>query len=208
MTNREKVLSHLRSISPRAATNSDIRRATGVEPHQQVFKITRRLMHDGLIKGKQRDGEWFFWVGDTESVTAPTPATGSVGRMTASQFEALARSVLSEYYGVVLSPGSVRPVPKVFDFVSPDGAVIGDAKYYTRVGGKRQPPAKLATISEHVWLLEKTGAAEKFLVFGNDRLVPIMWLQKYGTLSSGITFYFLTDEGEPEELANPTSEGK
>ena len=80
---------------------------------------------------------------------------------------------------------------------------MGDAKYYTRVGATRWPPAKAAGIAEHVWLLEKTGAAEAFLVFGNDRQVPVMWLERYGNLVSGVTFYFLSDDGELEELRNP-----
>jgi len=206
MTNRDKVLRHLRSISPQAATNSQIRRATPVEPHQQVFKITRRLMRERLIKGEKRAGEWFFWVGEGDTVPAPIPTSSSAGRMTPSGFQAFAGGVLSEYYGVAFDAGSVTTVPKVFDFVSPDGSIVGDAKYYTRVGGKGWPPAKVATISEHIWLLEHTGAAEKFLVFGNDREVPRMWLQKYGALLSGIDFYFLTDGGDLEELVNPASE--
>ncbi len=208
MINREKVLRYLRSIFPEKATNSQIRRATGVEPHQQVFQITRRLMREGLAKGEKHAGEWFFWVGEGGVVPAPTPTSSSAGRMTPSRFEAFAGGILSEYYGVGLDAGSVTTVPKVFDFVSPDCRIVGDAKYYTRVGGKRYPPAKVATISEHVWLLEHTGAAEKFLVFGNDREVPRMWLQKYGALLSGIDFYFLSDDGDLEELSNPASEAR
>lgn len=208
MTNRDKVLSYLRSISPQAATNSQISRATGVEPHQQVFQITQRFMREGVIRGRQEGREWLFWVGEADSVHAPTPTRLSGGHMTPSQFEALAGDVLSDYHGVALRPGSVATVPKEFDFVSADGGIIGDAKYYTRVGGKGWPPAKVATISEHVWLLEKTAAAEKFLVFGNDKEVPRMWLRKYGALLSGITFYFLTDDGDLEELPNPGGEGR
>jgi hypothetical protein len=206
--NKERVRHYLVSIAPEAATNSQIGQATGVQPHQQVYQLTEKLMHAGLISGEKRGGEWFFWVGEADNAPAPSPTPLSGGQMTPSQFEALAGRVLSDYHGVALSPGSVRPVPKVFDFVSPDGSIIGDAKYYTRVHGKGRPPAKLATISEHVWLLENTGAAEKFLVFGNDRRVPIIWLQKYGALLSGITFYFLRDDGDLEELANPTSDAR
>jgi hypothetical protein len=62
------------------------------------------------------------------------------------------------------------------------------------------PPAKFSAIAEHVWLLEKTGAATAFLVFGNDRRVPEQWLERYGHLVVGVQFYFLSDEGELEEL--------
>ena len=30
-----------------------------------------------------------------------------------------------------------------------------------------------------------------------------MWLERYGNLISGVTFYFLSDDGELEELPNP-----
>ena len=58
-------------------------------------------------------------------------------------------------------------------------------------------------IAERVWLLEKTGAPSTFLVFGNDRQVPNLWLERYGNLRSSVTFYFLTDGGQVEVLAPP-----
>ena len=69
MTNRDKVLRYLRSISPHAATNSQIRKATGVEPHQQVYQITQLLMGEGLIQGEQRGREWFFSVGEAQPIS-------------------------------------------------------------------------------------------------------------------------------------------
>ena len=56
-------------------------------------------------------------------------------------------------------------------------------------------------IAEHVWLLEKTNAKRKFLVFGNDRRVPERWLEKYGNLVSDVSFYFLSDDGQLEALS-------
>ena len=87
--------------------------------------------------------------------------------------------------------------------VSPDGDVVGDAKYFTLVQGQRLPLAKFSIIAEHVWLLERTGAPITFLVFGNDRQVPVLWLQRYGNLVSGVVFYFLTDDGVLEQLNSP-----
>ena len=208
MANKDRVLTYLCSISPQAATNSQIGEATGIRPHQQVYQLTQKLMDAGLIGGEQRAGEWFFWVGEGHIASSEPHTQPPGGPLTARQFEALAGHVLSDYHGVALGPGSVAPVPKEFDFISPDGTIVGDAKYYTLVRGKGRPSAKLSTISEHVWLLEKTGAAEKFLVFGNDPRVPIMWLDSYGSLLSGVTFYFLTDDGDLEELVNPASEGR
>ncbi|AFV22358.1 hypothetical protein Mpsy_0145 [Methanolobus psychrophilus R15] len=58
------------------------------------------------------------------------------------------------------------------------------------VRGCSLPPAKFATIAEHVWLLEKTGAKHKFLIFGNDKRVPQEWLRRYGELVDGVDFFF------------------
>lgn len=94
----------------------------------------------------------------------------------------------------------VAGIRKRFDFVSADQQVVGDAKYYTLVGGERLPPAKFATIAEHVWLLEKTGSPAQFLIFGNDREVPLRWLDRYGVLARSVRFYFLNDDDRLEVL--------
>jgi hypothetical protein len=99
-----------------------------------------------------------------------------------------------------LAPGSLENVPKRFDFVSPDQRIVGDAKYYTLVGGVGLPPAKFSIIAEPVWLLERIGAPVQFLVFGNDRSVPVQWLKRYGHLASAVAFYFLTGSGDLETL--------
>ncbi|MFQ6135257.1 MAG: hypothetical protein ACE5KU_05525 [Nitrososphaerales archaeon] len=107
---------------------------------------------------------------------------------------------MSDYFGVELRPGQPDGVPKLFDYVSDDGKITGDAKYFTLVRGRSLPPAKFSAIAEHVWLLEKTGAERKFLVFGNDRRVPTRWLKKFGRLVSNIDFFFIDDRGEIELL--------
>jgi len=68
------------------------------------------------------------------------------------------------------------------------------------VYGQRLPPAKFSVIAEHVWLLEKTGAPVPFLVFGHDRQVPALWLDRFGNLVSGVRFYFIADDGRLEEM--------
>ena len=107
---------------------------------------------------------------------------------------------MSEHFSISLTSGEVPGVPKKFDMVSKEYSIVGDAKYYTLVGGKRLPPAKFSVIAEYVWLLEKTAAPTTFLVFGNQRDVPILWLELYGTLVSTVDFYFLTDDGDLELL--------
>jgi hypothetical protein len=103
--------------------------------------------------------------------------------------------------GVELPSGSVPGVPKVFDMVSADRSVVGDAKCSSLVQRERLPPATCMEIAGHVWLLEKTGAARQFLVFGNRREVPQSWRHKHGRLVGNVEFYFPDDGGRLERLA-------
>ncbi|MGC9522977.1 MAG: hypothetical protein ACP5HG_13975 [Anaerolineae bacterium] len=212
-TNKQRVLDYLQSIAPDYVTNADIREATGVEPHQQVYMLTQELKRENRIEGEQRGRVWFFRAASVpvsrlgrpqQQTVAEREARADVEEVTSditpAAFEHLAGRVMSRHFGVRLGPDQVNDVPKRFDFVSPDGRIVGDAKYYTLVGGERLPPAKFSVIAEHVWLLEKTGAPTTFLVFGNDRRVPELWLARYGQLVDDVGFFFLTDEGELERL--------
>jgi hypothetical protein len=113
------------------------------------------------------------------------------GKMNPSRFEEMARVVMSNHFQQELSPRKLQGFPKLFDLVSSDGTIIGDAKYLTMVGGTSIPPAKFATIAEYVWLLEKIPCKKKFLVFGNDKRVPEEWLKRYGNLVTDVEFYFI-----------------
>lgn len=209
-TNTERVLDYLWSVGPAGATNAQIREATGIESHQQVFMITRDLMYRRKIRGEKVKGEWVFYELESLDVLLLSPGRASPAeppaRLTSRQFEDLAQTVMSSHFGVPLTPGEVAGVSKEWDMVSPDGDIVGDAKYLTLVQGQRLPPAKFSIIAEHVWLLEKTGASVAFLVFGNDRQVPALWLQRYGKLASGVAFYFLADDGRLELLQESADE--
>ena len=199
-TNVERVMDYLWSVGPQGATNAQIRGATGIEPHQHVYMITQGLKRKGRIASRREGSEWLFFLGESAGDLLQSPGQAApvttLPRLTAAQFENLARGVFGERFGAPLSPGQIPGVPKLFDLVSPDGAIVGDAKYYTMVSGQHLPPAKFSIIAEHVWLLEKTQARYKFLVFGNDIEVPKRWLARYGHLRRKIDFYFLSDEGE------------
>lgn len=207
MTQVEQILNYLWSIAPQGATNSQIAQALHIRSHQGVYMTTKKLRHSHRIRGEQTGRTWTFYALDDpalELATAtPPPRAGLSPSTTLSPagFEELARSVLGREFGVAsLRPGKAGNVPKEFDYVSPDRTIVGDAKYYTLVGGTGLPPAKFSIIAEHVWLLEKTGAPQQFLVFGNDRAVPELWLARYGSLVNDVVFYFLTDDGELEQL--------
>ena len=121
------------------------------------------------------------------------------------EFEEFARRAMSKHLNVELASRKVIGHPKHFDMVSNDGAVVGDAKFLTLVHGKGLPPAKFMEISGHVWLLERTPALRRFLVFGNQRRVAEWWLEKYGHLARTVEFYFLDGTGLIE-LLSPSSQ--
>jgi len=111
-------------------------------------------------------------------------------------FETHSRYFMSEYLGERLFPAQVEPCPKIFDMVSDNKKIVGDAKYMTMGKGKGLPTGKFSNIAETVWLLEKINAEKKFIVFGNDKNVPIEWLRRYNHLVSDVTFYFLNVKNE------------
>jgi hypothetical protein len=156
------------------------------------------------------------WIADMMSIyrmiTGKEPATSVMratrpqNRLTPAEFEQLALSAMTNVCGARLAPGRVSGVPKLFDCVSEDRDIVGDAKFYTLVEGVRLPPAKFSIIAEHVWLLEKTAARRKFLAFGNDRRVPEEWLRRYGHLAEGVEFFFIDDAGPATRINGPTCE--
>ena len=194
MSYKERILDYLWSVAPGGATNGQIARALGISSQQTVYMTTRELAGRRLIRAVKEGATWVFYALDAQAdsgvVRASREAAARTGLLTPATFEALAGRVLGEQFGTALSPGIVPGIRKQFDFVSADEQIVGDAKYYTLVGGERLPPAKFATIAEHVWLLEKTNAFEQFLVFGNEREVPLRWLERYGALARSVGFYF------------------
>lgn len=207
MTQVQQILDYLWSVAPGGATNAQIAYGTGIPSHQGVYMTTQHLLHEGRIRSERRGKTWVFYAVEGPAVdlghalsAATSPADYHQQTLTAAGFEEMARVKLGQRYGTSLAPGSLANVPKRFDFVSPDQSIVGDAKYYTLVGGVGLPPAKFSIIAEHVWLLERTGAPVQFLVFGNDRKVPVQWLKRYGHLAPAVAFYFLTDSEDLETL--------
>lgn len=199
-SNTERVFDYLWSMGSHGATNSQICAGTGVQPHQQVFQITKKLVEHHQITGIKNGREWYFFIREDLETLFVNPVEKHpeepLAMMNAARFEGLARQVCSDLFHMPLSPGQVTGIPKTFDMVSSDKTIVGDAKFYTMVRGQYLPPAKFSVIAEYVWLLEKTSAQHKFLVFGNDIEVPKQWLARYGDLCQEVEFYFLTDYGE------------
>lgn len=178
----------------------------GIQPRQTVSQACRQLAAAGRIRRERVDhkicnsGPAGADAGGRAEPETEGPAGPTAGAMTAAAFEQAARRAVASRFGVTVMPGQVPGVPKTFDLVSPDRTVVGDAKFYTMVRGAQLPAAKFATIAEYVWLLEKTTARHRIMVFGQDRRVPAEWLKRYGHLVRGVEFYFLTPEGDLEQL--------
>lgn len=132
--------------------------------------------------------------------TTPILQKESYEEITPRVFEDLARFHMSTFFKKELRPRRNEGWPKLFDMVSDDYQIVGDAKYLSMVRGKRLPSAKFSVIAEHVWMLEKIDAKAKFLVFGNDKKVPEEWLKRYGRFVGSVRFYFLTENGRRIQL--------
>lgn len=204
MSYKERILDYLWSVAPGGATNGQIARALGISSQQTVYMTTQELAGRRLLRAAKEGATWVFYTLDAQAdggaVRASTASTAQAGTSTPMTFEALAGRILGEHYGTTFARGTLSGIRKLFDYVSANQQIVGDAKYYTLVTGERLPPAKFATITEHVWLLEKTGASTQFLVFGHDREVPLRWLERYGSLTNSVQFFFLSDEGHLEVL--------
>ena len=115
-------------------------------------------------------------------------------------FNALAKEAMSAYFGKSLRQRKKDGWAKLFDLVSEDFQIVGDIKCLTMGRESKIPPAKASIISEVVWMLEKTGAKTKFLVFGKDRRVPQEWLRRYGYPVDSVKFYFISEKSDIEQL--------
>ena len=115
------------------------------------------------------------------------------------RFELEAREVLSKHFQMKLRPKVVQPVNRLFDFVSIDKKIVGDSKYFS-MSGKRIQSTRLSAISENVWFLEKINSERKFLVFGNNRTVPEVWLARHGNLIQNVEFYYLDEQNRLEQI--------
>ena len=206
MDNKTLILQALQEISPNWASNAQLKTRSGLT-HQGIFSITRNLADAGLVTREQRGHEWFFRIPtDVGSVerAQPAPAVETPTSITSGYvFESVARHKLQVYFGCALAKGKVESVPKIFDFLSEDESIVGDAKFFDLVRGKANPPAKFSIIAEHVWLLEKTNAQCMFLVFGKNRDVPSLWLKRYRHLVEQVTFLFLDQNDSLEVLLDP-----
>ncbi len=78
--NKERVLDYLWSVAPQSATNSDIRTATGIGSHQQVYMITQELRAKGIVRGVQVGSEWHFSADESLPTTLAPSGQAASGK--------------------------------------------------------------------------------------------------------------------------------
>lgn len=61
-TNEQKILAHLRRISPDPATVNDAWRGSGVKNRTNVYQDLMLLLNRGTIQGQMDENSWAFWV--------------------------------------------------------------------------------------------------------------------------------------------------
>ena len=117
----------------------------------------------------------------------------------AISFQHKVEEVLSKEWNIELKERTViiEGIKKKFDIVSNDEKFIGDVKFHKNI--IKTPSGKLATVSEYVWLLQKTNAEHKFIVFGGTKDIPQKWMKRYGALIEDVKFYFFEND-KLEEL--------
>lgn len=166
----------------------------------------RRYKHDGRMVNGARKNDWLA-LRRRDKKEKEDEATAIEKRaamevtvrpeegLARKDFSDRAREVMNEFYGRGLKPKKIGGT-KIWDYVSGDGMVVGDARWF----GQSLPAAR-AFISEAIWLLEKVGAVQKFIVFGGEADVPRQWLELWATLCpEDVALFYLDNKGELHEL--------
>jgi hypothetical protein len=201
MTQAQQVLDYLWAVAPEGATNAQLAEALDISSQQTVYMLTRELAARGWVRDERQGRTLVFYAQEGPLLGSEPGVPPSVSDLQAAErFAAFVRGVLSARYGVDLMPHTVPGIRKRFALVSSDYQVIGNAKYVASFGGRGASTTLFALISEDVWLLQKSQAVHTFLVFGNNRQVPLLWLRRHGNLASDVAFFYLAEEGELEFL--------
>lgn len=205
MPNADKILEFLRE-KDEGYDDDELSDKLKISPRQQVNQICNRLAHQNKIIRKRIEGKFKNfpntekWRKELRVEKLPVEKVSKGYSKDWREFEELARRVMSQYFSVRLTEKNPKGFPKNFDMVSADEDIIGEAKFLTLVHRKNFPSAKMMEITGHVWLLEKADAKIRFLVFGNQRSVPELWLKKYGNLVQNVEFYFISAREDVEKL--------
>ncbi len=212
ITNNERILHYLWSMDPIGATNSQIGKAIGINSSEQIYAYTQDLLRKQLIRNKKIGKENIFSINNSnlESLISTGKVAGQItwNLLTSSSFREMARNIFSQRFGIILSSGEISGIKQEFDFISPTAEILGHSFYFSPQKGFHLPLAKFAVVSELIWIMEMTPAQHKFIVFGYDIEIPVRWLNRFGSLTHQIDFYFLSDDGKNLDHLNEVTKIK
>jgi hypothetical protein len=216
--NRLQVYEYLKKISPEWAIFDDIQKNTGIRPDSQLFQIIKLLTSYGMIvseRGHFRENEWAYSVRPGQNTALEMIPQARVGAATrveivhepeedplVIEYERLAAAAAGHHFGIPFQKSVPVVVPKMFSLVSAGGEVIGETVYFSPSESENQIRIRFSLITENVWLLEKTKARRKFLIFNSHRDVLLDWLGRFGHLVNLIEFYLLNENGQLELIFN------
>jgi hypothetical protein len=215
--NKADILKLLQKDTEKLYDDQELCTALGVpnntKEHEKVAEACRDLLRAGQIRRFKHEGRMVNGARKTQFLALRRRDKKDAGGqalekrgavdvtvkpeegLARKDFSERAREVMNEFYGRALRPRKIGGT-KIWDYVSPDGMVVGDARWF----GQSVPAAR-AFISEAVWLLEKVGAVQKFVVFGGESEVPRQWLELWATLCpEDIALFYLDSKGELHEL--------
>ena len=58
---KQRILEYLQSVGWRGATNTQIREATQIPSHQQVYLLTQELLWERKIRSERKGNRWIFY---------------------------------------------------------------------------------------------------------------------------------------------------
>ena len=58
---KQRILEYLQSVGLRGATNTQIREATQIPSHQQVYLLTQELLWERKIRSERKGSRWIFY---------------------------------------------------------------------------------------------------------------------------------------------------
>lgn len=118
-------------------------------------------------------------------------------------FENIARKAIENELGCILNGGKININGKVkdFDLLNIDEKIVGDIKHYKMTDGGNNPSAKISTLNEYAWLMQKLEQYEKqkwrkIFVIGEDLNLVKKYISTFDALLDDIEIYHCTADAK------------
>ncbi len=192
--NRARVLEFIRLKHPAGVTTSEIVRRTGVS-QPQVYQIMRALMESRMVRAARDGRAWRY----TYNAAAARPAGGAVSGV--EDFAETVRNLLAAELGADVRIAPQAEAANVFLLSAPEADAAATAIHFSAPPEGRIPPARLAFINGHLWLLEKTEAERLLLILGGDGKTARAWAERFAPLCLDVEVRHMEPEGRFVRLA-------